>query len=351
MIRQVPPKHPSPEFMGLRSVAVLILTLAVPAGLTLHSVRVARPLMAHEGNPSPYGYTVSLGLFALPVAVLACWFLNHPDKRFQKQAFLRTLAFLIPAGIGLDLLWGNTFFQFPNRKAVLGVPIPAWGGPVPVEEFGFYALGFLAVLMTYIWCDEYWLGMYNVSRDGYERRAARIPRVVQFYRPAPLIGLVLGGVACWYKWQFSAFPAGWPGYALFLIGVALVPTMFLYTAAEPFINWRALSFTYVLLVLISLLWEATVAVPYQWWIYREEAMVGVFIGAWSRLPIEEPCLWSVVTFATIIWYEAMKVFLAMDDRSTRRALFGRSTSGPAAPGPSESEAIRIGSQPRRGGIM
>src|SRR5262249_34846687 len=90
---------------------------------------------------------------------------------------------------------------------------------------------------------------------------------------------------------------------------------------QAFVNWRALSFTFFLLLLVSLLWEATLAVPYRWWGYRKEAMVGVFIGAWCDLPIEEPILWSAVTFATVIWYEAMKVFLTMEKR-TAEALFG-----------------------------
>ena len=339
MARQVAPKHPTPEFMGLKSVGLIILTVGLPAALTLRTARVPRPMMPLKQDPTPLGYTWSLGLFLFPVAVMTLWFFLHPDQRFQKKAFARTLAFLIPTGIVLDLIWGCTFFQFINEHAVLGLWIPARGGRVPIEEFIFYGAGFVAVLMAYIWCDEYWLGMYNIDRDGYRDRAHQIPKVVQFYWQAPAVGLVLGLAACLYKWYASDYPTGWPGYAFFLIGVALVPTMWLYRTAEPFINWRALSFTYFLLLLISLLWEATVAVPYQWWGYRDGAMLGIFIDAWSRLPIEAAILWSVVTFTTIIWYEAVKVFLAMEQRTTRKALFG---GGPARPEHSEAPEVMAG---------
>jgi hypothetical protein len=53
-------------------------------------------------------------------------------------------------------------------------------------------------------------------------------------------------------------------------------------------------------VLLSLIWEATLAVPYHWWGFQHRQMIGVFIGAWSGLPIEEVCVWIAVTYATAI---------------------------------------------------
>ena len=38
--------------------------IAVPAAITLHTVRVSTQ------NPTPYGYTVSLLLFIIPIAVI-----------------------------------------------------------------------------------------------------------------------------------------------------------------------------------------------------------------------------------------------------------------------------------------
>src|SRR2546430_12778414 len=43
----------------------------------------------------------------------------------------------------LDLLFGNTFFIFPNKAATLGCNIPALGGAIPIEEFVFYLTGFI----------------------------------------------------------------------------------------------------------------------------------------------------------------------------------------------------------------
>ncbi len=34
---------------------------------------------------------------------------------------------------------------------------------IPIEEFIFYITGFMAVLLIYIWCDEYWLEAYNID--------------------------------------------------------------------------------------------------------------------------------------------------------------------------------------------
>jgi hypothetical protein len=36
-------------------------------------------------------------------------------------------------------------------------------------------------------------------------------------------------------------------------------------------------------------------------------MTGIFIGAWSDLPLEEICVWVAVTYATAIVFEVVKV--------------------------------------------
>jgi hypothetical protein len=48
-------------------------------------------------------------------------------------------------------------------------------------------------------------------------------------------------------------------------------------------------------------------------------MIGLFIGAWSGLPIEEVFVWIAVTYATVIVYETVKVFIA--SRQSVRATF------------------------------
>jgi hypothetical protein len=50
-------------------------------------------------------------------------------------------------------------------------------------------------------------------------------------------------------------------------------------------------------------------------------MVGVRITAWSRLPIEEVCVWISVTYATVIAYEIVRRWQASGKRA-RHALMG-----------------------------
>ena len=58
----------------------------------------------------------------------------------------------------------------------------------------------------------------------------------------------------------------------------------------------------------SVLWEATLALPYGWWNYQHPAMMGVFIGAWSGLPLEAVLVWLAVTYGTVIMFEVVKIW-------------------------------------------
>ncbi|MBZ5574118.1 MAG: hypothetical protein LAO09_19815 [Acidobacteriia bacterium] len=88
-----------------------------------------------------------------------------------------------------------------------------------------------------------------------------------------------------------------------------------------FINWRALSLTMYFILLISMLWEATLALPYGWWNYQHRAMMGVFIGAWSDLPVEAVLVWLAVTYGTVNLFEAVKIWQA-SGRRARAAFLG-----------------------------
>lgn len=103
---------------------------------------------------------------------------------------------------------------------------------------------------------------------------------------------------------------GFPAYFTFLLAVAFVPAAGLFRSARPFINWRAFSLTSFFVVLISLLWEVTLALPYGWWGFESKMMIGLTIGAWSGLPIEEVLLWFAVTFTTVIVFEVIKIWQA-----------------------------------------
>ncbi len=167
-----------------------------------------------------------------------------------------------PLGFMLDLLFGNAFFTFLNTRAVLGLSIPAVGGPIPIEEFVFYLTGFMLVLLSYIWADEYWVLGYSIP--DYRTEAKDLRRITQFYYPSVLLGGALLGGAVFYNKGCSASPEGFPWYFTYLTAVSIVPSAGFFRTAQPFINWRAFSFTFFLILLISLLWEVTLAIPYGW---------------------------------------------------------------------------------------
>ena len=293
--------------------------LIIPAAIALRTVVHPAILQVTSDNPTPLGYTWSLALFIIPIGVLAWWFACRPDLKFPRKAFWRTIAVLAPLGFVLDLLFGNAFFIFPNKAATLGCNVPALGGAIPIEEFIFYLTGFMLVLLSYIWCDEYWMAAYNVP--DYKEAARDITRIVRFHFGSVVLGVVLIAAAVLYRKFVSNASEGFPWYFIYLICASLVPSAGFFYTAQRFINWRAFSFTFFLLLLISLLWEVTLALPYGWWEYRSNILIGLHIGAWSGLPIEAACVWMAVTFTAVITYEVIKIWKALGTRALE-AFFG-----------------------------
>ena len=300
-------------------VFAIAAVLVIPAAIALRTVVHPAILQPTSDNPTPLGYTWSLLLFIIPIAALGSWFACRPDLRFPRKAFWRTIAVLTPVGFLLDLLFGNAFFIFPNKAATLGCEVPAIGGAIPIEEFVFYLAGFMLVLLSYIWCDEYWMAAYNVP--DYAVTAKEIPRIVRFHFGSVVLGVVLIATAIGYRKFLSGTPEGFPWYFVYLVSASLIPSAGFFYTAQPFINWRAFSFTFFLLLLISLLWEVTLALPYAWWAYRSGILMGLHIGAWFNLPIEAVCVWLAVTFTTVIIYEVIKIWKTLGTRALE-AFFG-----------------------------
>jgi hypothetical protein len=300
-------------------VFVIAGVLILPAALTLRTVVYPGVLEITSDNPTPAGYTWSLLLFIIPIAALSGWFARRPDLRLARKSFWRTIAVLAPVGFVLDLLFGNSFFTFLNKHATLGIGVPAVGGPIPVEEFVFYLTGFMLVLLSYIWADEYWVCAYNIP--DYRTEAQDIPRIAQFHFPSVILGGALIAAAVVYKKVLSSSPDGFPSYFTYLTLASIVPSAGFFHTAQPFINWRAFSFTFFLILLISLLWEVTLGIPYGWWGYRPQTMLGLAIGAWSGLPVEAVCVWFAVSFTTVITYEVIKIWQALG-KSALEAFFG-----------------------------
>ena len=65
----------------------------------------------------------------------------------------------------------------------------------------------------------------------------------------------------------------------------------------------------------------TLALPYGWWGFQPNAMIGVRITAWSGVPIEEIFVWIGVTYATVIVYEIVRRWKA-SGKKIRHALVG-----------------------------
>ena len=319
---------PAPRSHGLTSpticaliVVAMLTMIVIPAAITLHSVRIAAPSIPLNQGSTPHGYTISLLLFIVPITLIATWFLPSEGLHIPRRAFWWTLAILVPLGCLLDFVFAQWFFDYPNVGATLGIPAPALGRPVPFEEYVFYLTGFLAVLLLYVWLGEFWVAAYNVI--DYPSEAKTVRRLLHFHPTSLILAAVLIGAAWFYK-KHLALPedqAGFPGYFIFLVVGALLPAVSYFPVARRFINWRALSLTLFFMLLVSLLWEATLAVPYQWWGFQHHQMIGFFIGAWSGLPIEEVCVWIAVTYATAIVFEVVKVLLA-SERPVRQALLG-----------------------------
>jgi hypothetical protein len=315
---------PNPTVAALIVIGMLAM-LIIPAALTLHSVSAPGRLEVGP-DASPHGYTWSLLLFIVPILAITLWFLPSEGLEIPQRAFRRTIGFLVPVGWLLDIFFAQWFFCFPNRQATLGIPAPAFGRPVPIEEYIFYFTGFTAVLLLYIWLSEYWLAAYSVP--DYPAEAMKMGRLWQFHPTSLIVGVTLIGAAWFFKKHCAPLPDrdGFPWYFTVLISGGLIPAMWFYPIARRFINWRALSLTLFFMLLVSELWEATLALPYGWWAFQHSRMIGLFVGAWSNLPIEEVFVWIAVTYATIIVFEVFKVWLA-SGRSAKDAFLGPQEKG------------------------
>ena len=305
----------------------ILLVILIPAVLTLRTVEddITR---VHTGNPTPYGYTISLLLYLVPIATLMTWFFRaNPSGTIRRRAFWWTVGLLTPAGFALDLVFGNLFFSFPNAEATLQIFLPGYsfatGGLVydlPIEEFIFYVSGFVAILLVYIWCNEVWVPAYGVA--NYDDAALHPTYLIQLHWHSAIYGLIALAAAMAHKKlyapvsEFGDYREGFPLYFAFLLTAAVLPSLLLYRTARPFINWRAFSVTLLWVLLTSLLWEATLASPFGWWHYRYSWMMGMNIRAWADLPVEAAILWVAVTYTTTIVYETIKVRLHLQRKAS-----------------------------------
>ena len=302
----------------LIAVAALMVTLAIAATLAMVQIGISQQPVDFALKPSPLGYTFSLALFLLPCAVFGVWIGRSPRSTEQRRAFLFSLMLLIPLGFILDLFFGRIFLKFPNLNATLGFLIPGydprsgwsglfgpgWERVLPLEEFIFYISGFVAMLLAYVWADEI-LFFANKVDD-----AQRTPRVFRGWKQTLSFWLVVGTVLFLIAWIIrrsvpSQSGKAFPGYFLFLLAGSIIPSLFCSRIAFQFINWRAFALAWLFILGISQFWEASLGIPYGWWAYEPDQMMGIFLKPHCDLPIEAALVWTLGLWTTVIIYETI----------------------------------------------
>lgn len=300
-----PQPPPIPQPLAMRYVLWAIAAIVPAAIATLSTTTAERPRVPIAQNPTPHGYTVSLLLFLVPSAMMLASLRSDAGFRERTRAWALTLAVLVPQGFLLDLLGASSFFTFDNLAATMGVMVPVVGGRVPVEEFLFYALGFVAILMGYLWFAEVWMPQPRLLGPPRHRSLVSLG-----FSPWSLVwGLALI-VGAWAFKRFVTHGAeGFPCYFATLVLVAFVPTVAFLRVVMWRIHWRSFLVTGTMLVSVSMLWEGTMASPYQWWNYNPHHMIGVTFNAWSGLPVEAVLVWFAVLWATVVWFEVITLYL------------------------------------------
>jgi hypothetical protein len=281
------------------------------------------------GAPPPgygaYGYTWSLALTGFPLLMLLRWLVLNKPHACQIKAFLATGAVVFAVWSVLDILAAHELFCFPNEEATSGINLfgyksagntcsphlaQGWGWNVPIEEFLFYLFAVLVVVLLYMWSSEEWFGEYSKSEHDYRGRSEAVKRAIQPHGWLIAGGLLLFVLCVVYKKTVPdpELRPGIPWYAAFLILVVLVPHGLLYRAVGRLVNERALLFTMTVAVLVSLLWEVTLARPNLWWDYQYEKTIGMRIYPWNNLPVEAAVLWIAAGWGDITLYELFRVY-------------------------------------------
>ncbi len=315
----------------IRDLLWMVAIIGLPAVCTLATIRTRPEHARSHPDPSPYGYTVSLLLFLFPVVVLSVIHLQRHKPNVHRRALVWAAGAIASIGFVLDTVFGHAFFTFRNAGATLGIRLPAWDwstsswapGYLPVEEFAFYVLGALFTIAVYLWANDEWLADYDP--DARRDLARAVPKLVHVSWGALGTWLALLALGFAIK-RLGPHPQGFAGYYLFVMTLGFLPTFLFLRATRAFVNWRAFGFAFGILLLVSLLWEATLGVPYDWWNYKDDQMLGIRVLAWSDLPVEAVLLWLVIAWDCIIAFEIFRIFFHMD-RTVRGALLGQRAGG------------------------
>jgi hypothetical protein len=301
-----------PFWLNLGWLVMLVITVAVP--LVLDAA-------------GQLTYFTSLALWGIPILYLWPVFgaVTAEGTGRRRRALRWSAGTIVLLGVVLDFLLGYLTLRFPGCGAPAGTGpylwcLPAVGGQIPIEELLFYAMGPVAMVLVYACADELWLSRYNPQDDLLDLR---------LIQPSRGLMLTAGGaaVAMLGIWRLTG---QFPTYFAFLTAGALLPALFLYRAIGSLINWPAFAVTTLYVIITSLIWEVTLAIPRQWWGYEPSGMMGLTIAAWSRgdaiFPVEAAAVWLFAPLSTILIYEFAKA-LTHHPRATWVALFGWNSGG------------------------
>ena len=140
--------------------------------------------------------------------------------------------------------------------------------------------------------------------------------------PSILLGGGLAIVAAVVVKQFTSAPGWFPGYFTFIVIFVAVPSLMIFRIGFRFINLPAFQFTVLTIVIIAMLWEVTLALPYGWWGYRPSQMIGLFIRPWSDLPIEAAMLWVAAAWSNVSTYELARLWYHRNEPAAAQSGLG-----------------------------
>jgi hypothetical protein len=285
-------------------------------------------------------YVRSLLFWLVPAILLLPRFLEYTDPGGRRRAALwTTTAGIVGLGILLDCVFGRIILQFdesPTADYIGWLRLPQLGVNVPFEEFLFYAMAPIAILFVYVWASEYWLAFYTPRFQATDTGTPAVE--VSMLAIALSVVMLFAGIVIFHRNAAGTGPV--PAYYTFLVVLALAPAVLLFSRMRRFVNWRAFGVTTLYVLMTSLIWEATLAVPRHWWGYKPSAMLGWYVNAWTQnaawpFPIEAVFVWVACPFSCILTYEFVKFrgYQANPSKPTYLRLSLDASSSPsAAPG-------------------